>query len=63
MATHSLKWSRIILCTTVFHASIDKESNPPLLQWHTEGSNLYAMMSDRPEIQLRMEREIYDLQV
>jgi hypothetical protein len=59
MSIDQLPWTNVILATTELHATLRKET----LQWHTEGSTIYIVMENRPEMDLRMDWEVFDVQV
>jgi len=64
MSTYELHWTRLILSTTELYATVANEENEATIQWHSEGSTLYIVMNnDRPEIDLRMESEMFDVKV
>jgi hypothetical protein len=57
-----LQWAGMLLADTVIITDeADAEVN--IVQWHTAGSTLYIMCKDRQEIDLRLEREICEIQV
>jgi hypothetical protein len=61
MSTDQLPWTNVILATTELHATSGERKET--LQWHTEGSTMYIVMENRPEIDLRMDWEVCDVQV
>jgi hypothetical protein len=64
MSTLELRWTRLILCTTELYAPVLTDDSEATIQWHCEGSTLYIVMNnDRQEIDLRLEREMFDVKV
>jgi len=62
MTTFELPWAHLFLSKTQLF-SPDNASGAYILQWHSAGSTLYITIKDQPEIDLRLEREIIDIQV
>lgn len=52
----------MILANTQLHA-LSGELRQESIQWHSEGSVLYIVMENREEVDLRMDREIFDVRV
>jgi hypothetical protein len=51
----------MILASTALHASTSDGTEG--MEWHSEGSVLYIVLQDREEIDLRIDREVFDVQV
>jgi hypothetical protein len=62
MSTTTLPWKSMILATTQLHA-LSGEVKQESIQWHSEGSVLYIVIENREEVDLRMDREIFDVRV
>jgi len=62
MATTRIPWTTIILATTALHASTTDEGTEGI-EWHSEGSVMYIVVQDRQEIDFRMDREMFEVQV
>jgi hypothetical protein len=56
-----LNWVDIYLCSTHYYANSNSKAN--VVQWHTAGATLCIFVQDKPEIDLRLEREIVDIRV
>jgi hypothetical protein len=62
MSTTTLPWKSMILANTQLHA-LSGELRQESIQWHSEGSVLYIVMENQKEVDLRMDREIFDVRV
>jgi hypothetical protein len=62
MPTSTLRWTTLVLAGTQLFAS-DDSIHLPIIQWHSAGSTLYITIRDKVEMDLRLEREIVDIEV
>lgn len=62
MTTLELPWLDLYLGET-HRFSEQWDTASYVLQWHTAASTLYIVCKDRREIDLRIEREIYEIKV
>jgi hypothetical protein len=62
MSTSTLQWLTILLAGTQLFPSY-KNNCSPIIQWHSAGATLYILISHKIEMDLRLEREIIDIQV
>ena len=64
MSTIEIQWTELWLHTKSFAASRNiAERNAYLLQWHTAASTFYILHPDHKEIDIRVEREVFQVQV
>ena len=61
MSTTSLPWTNIILATTELHAIAGQRKET--VQWHSEGTTMYIVVENREEIDVRIDREVFNVQV
>ena len=62
MPTSTLHWITVVLAGMQLFAP-DDSIHPPVIQWHSAGSTLYIRIRDKVEMDLRLEREIVDIEV
>lgn len=62
MTTLELPWIDLYLGESHFFSEL-RDPGSYVLQWHTAACTLYVLCKDHPEIDLRIEREIYEIKV
>jgi hypothetical protein len=62
MTTLELPWLELYLGNTHFYSEL-RDPGSYVLQWHTAACTLYIVGKDHHEIDLRVEREIYEIKV
>jgi hypothetical protein len=60
MNPRSLRWSKLILFSTVFDAPDDSAES---VEWVDDAATLFIQMANRDEIQLKMDNKVFDIQV
>jgi hypothetical protein len=63
MSTVDLPWVKVSLSDTVYYATACKDKSAYALQWHSTASTLFIMFKDRQEIDIRLDREVTEIQV
>jgi|HubBroStandDraft_3_1064219.scaffolds.fasta_scaffold13653_4 hypothetical protein len=62
MTTLELEWADLFLGDTHYYSEVE-DPGSFVLQWHTAASTLYLLSKENAEIDLRLEREIYCIEV
>jgi hypothetical protein len=62
MTTLELPWVDLYLGESNIYSEM-LHPEPYVLQWHTAGCTLYVLSKGHAEIDLRVEREIYEIKV
>jgi hypothetical protein len=62
MTTLELPWHDITLAGTHYYGD-ENDPQSCMVQWHTTAATLYILVKDKLEIDIRVEREVIDIQV
>jgi hypothetical protein len=63
MSTLEIPWLKLSLSDTLYYATEENNESAFALQWHSSGSTLFIMFSEEPEIDIRLDREIVEIEV
>jgi len=63
MASKSLCWTTLILAVHEFHSPNYSPQSVVGLEWQDNAASLFIQMENRDEIKLKMDNEIFEVQV